>query len=150
MNALLTFLLYYSAKQLKPFNSSRKSSPARTAMKPTKMPSLLDPSRLKPPPPTSLRTTATQLSTTGSDLAVGHQSKVNLTLGLQGKDIDSCEIVTNPLHLQTPADRDIIIRNRIKTPTLDNIANERDDEIIEGRDDEILSISSVKFNDNDD
>ncbi|GBP17445.1 hypothetical protein EVAR_73878_1 [Eumeta japonica] len=96
---------------------------------------LKDPARLKPPPPTSLRTTCAQLSTAASDLTVGHQSKVNLTLGLQGRDVDSCEIVTNPLHLQTPADRDVIIRNRIKTPTLDDIANEPDDEITEERDD---------------
>lgn len=117
-------------------------------MKSTKMPSLLDPSRLKPPPAGSVRTAGAQLSTTASDLTAGRQSKVNLTLGLQGRDIDGCEIVTNPLHLQTPADRDIIIRNRIKTPTLDDIIPEPDDEIVEGGDDEIMSISSVKFNDN--
>lgn len=117
-------------------------------MKPTKMPSLLDPSRLKPPPAGSVRTAGAQLSTNAGDLTAGRQSKVNLTLGLQGRDIDGCEIVTNPLHLQTPADRDIIIRNRIKTPTLDDIVHEPNDEIVEGGDDEIMSISSVKFNDN--
>lgn len=135
---------------MKPFNNSRKSSPARSMMKPSKMPSLLDPSRLKPPPASSIRTTGTQLSTAASDLTAGHQSKVNLTLGLHGRDIDGCEIVTNPLHLQTPADRDIIIRNRIKTPNLDDIVNDPDDEdeINEGGNDEIMSISSVKLNDN--
>ncbi|XP_023301034.2 protein C1orf43 homolog [Lucilia cuprina] len=146
----LLLKLIEAAKQLKPFNNSRKSSPARSMIKPSKMPSLLDPSRLKPPPASSVRTSGGQLSSTGSDLTAGHQSKVNLTLGLHGRDIDGCEIVTNPLHLQTPADRDIIIRNRIKTPTLDDIVHEPDDEdeIIEGGDDEIMSISSVKFNDN--
>lgn len=114
------------------------------------MPSLLDPSRLKPPPASAVRTSGGQLSTAASELTAGHQSKVNLTLGLQGRDIDGCEIVTNPLHLQTPADRDIIIRNRIKTPTLDDIVNDPDDDdaILDGGDDEIMSISSVKLNDN--
>lgn len=88
----------------------------------------------------------------GSELTAGHHSKVNLTLGLQGRDMDGCEIVTNPLHLQTPAERDIIIRNRIKTPNLDDIVNDPEDDEDETNeelgDDEIMSISSVKLNAN--
>lgn len=111
------------------------------------MPSLLDPSRLKPPPATTRG--GGQLSS--GEITAGHHSKVNLTLGLQGRDMDGCEIVTNPLHLQTPAERDIIIRNRIKTPNLDDIVNDDlndEDETNEGGDDEIMSISSVKLNAN--
>lgn len=132
---------------MKSFNNSRKGSPARTPKKSSKMPSLLDPSRLKPPPATTRG--GGQLSS--GEITAGHHSKVNLTLGLQGRDMDGCEIVTNPLHLQTPAERDIIIRNRIKTPNLDDIVNEDlddEDETNEGGDDEIMSISSVKLNAN--
>uniref|UniRef100_T1PHA6 NICE-3 protein n=1 Tax=Musca domestica TaxID=7370 RepID=T1PHA6_MUSDO len=149
----LLLKLIEAAKQLKSFNNSRKSSPARTPKKSTKMPSLLDPSRLKPPPANAARTVSGgQLSSGTGEITSGHQSKVNLTLGLQGRDMDGCEIVTNPLHLQTPAERDIIIRNRIKTPNLDDIVNDdaedEDDEINEVGDDEIMSISSVKLNAN--
>ncbi|XP_061398690.1 protein C1orf43 homolog [Musca vetustissima] len=149
----LLLKLIEAAKQLKSFNNSRKSSPARTPKKSSKIPSLLDPSRLKPPPATVTRTVGGgQLSSGPGEVPAGHHSKVNLTLGLQGRDMDGCEIVTNPLHLQTPAERDIIIRNRIKTPNLDDIVNddaeEDDDEINEVGDDEIMSISSVKLNAN--
>lgn len=97
--------------------SSCKSSPARTPKKATKIPPLLDPSRLRPP---SANTVAHHLAGSGAgggELAVGQQSKVNLTLGLQGRDlIEGCEIVTNPLHLQTPTERELMImRNRMKT-----------------------------------
>ncbi|KAL9922744.1 protein C1orf43 homolog [Glossina fuscipes fuscipes] len=140
--------LIEAAKQLRSFNS-RKTSPARTPKKTNKIPSLLDPSRLKPPPATmSGRLTTCHLQPS-NDLTPGQHSKVNLTLGLQGRDsLDSCEIVTNPLHLQTPAERDIIIRNRIKTPTLDDIPvrEEEDDTNIEADDEEIISVSSVQFN----
>ncbi|XP_075169022.1 uncharacterized protein LOC142241155 [Haematobia irritans] len=144
----LLLKLIEAAKQLKSFNSSRKSSPARTPKKSNKIPSLLDPSRLKPPPVSATRGVGGQLSTGPCE---GHHSKVNLTLGLQGRDMDECEIVTNPLHLETPAERDIIIRNRIKTPNLDDIVNDDpddDDENNDGGDDEIMSISSVKLNSN--
>uniref|UniRef100_A0A1A9X310 Uncharacterized protein n=1 Tax=Glossina brevipalpis TaxID=37001 RepID=A0A1A9X310_9MUSC len=140
--------LIEAAKQLKSFNS-RKNSPARTPKKTNKIPSLLDPSRLKPPPPImSGRVTTCHLQPS-TVLTPGQHSKVNLTLGLQGRDLDGCEIVTNPLHLQTPAERDIIIRNRIKTPTLDDmpVREEEDDTTIDG-DDEDISVSSVQFNDN--
>uniref|UniRef100_A0A1I8QBL8 Uncharacterized protein n=1 Tax=Stomoxys calcitrans TaxID=35570 RepID=A0A1I8QBL8_STOCA len=142
--------LIEAAKQLKEFHSSRRSSPARTPKKSNKIPSLLDPSRLKPPPVSATRAVGGQLASGPCELT-GHHSKVNLTLGLQGRDMDECEIVTNPLHLETPAERDIIIRNRIKTPNLDDIVNddaEEDDETNEGGDDEIMSISSVKLNSN--
>lgn len=120
------------------------------------MHSLLDPARLRPP-------ATTPKLPTNIGLTVGQQSKVNLTLGLQGRDMDTVDIAPNPLHLQPPAERDIIIRNRIKTPTLDD---EDDDEMnnfgggdgsvndavriedVDGEDNEVLSISSVQFQPN--
>ncbi|XP_014089438.1 protein C1orf43 homolog [Bactrocera oleae] len=149
----LLLKLIEAAKQLKSLISSRKTSPARTPKKQTKMHSLLDPARLRPP-----ATTPKLPSNTG--LTAGQQSKVNLTLGLQGRDMDTVDIANNPLHLQPPAERDIIIRNRIKTPTLDD--EEEDDinnlgsgdveavriEDVEGEDNEVMSISSVQFQPN--
>uniref|UniRef100_A0A0A1WFF9 Uncharacterized protein C1orf43 homolog n=1 Tax=Zeugodacus cucurbitae TaxID=28588 RepID=A0A0A1WFF9_ZEUCU len=152
----LLLKLIEAAKQLKSLISSRKTSPARTPKKQTKMHSLLDPARLRPP-------TTTPKLPPNTGLAVGQQSKVNLTLGLQGRDMDTVDIAPNPLHLQPPAERDIIIRNRIKTPTLDDVD---DDEInnlgggdgsindavriedVEGEDNEVMSISSVQFQPN--
>uniref|UniRef100_A0A034UZ52 Uncharacterized protein C1orf43 n=1 Tax=Bactrocera dorsalis TaxID=27457 RepID=A0A034UZ52_BACDO len=152
----LLLKLIEAAKQLKSLISSRKTSPARTPKKQTKMHSLLDPARLRPP-----ATTPKMPSNTG--LTVGQQSKVNLTLGLQGRDMDTVDIAHNPLHLQPSTERDIIIRNRIKTPTLDD---DDDDEInnsgggdgglndavriedVEGEDNEVMSISSVQFQPN--
>ncbi|XP_039957267.1 protein C1orf43 homolog [Bactrocera tryoni] len=152
----LLLKLIEAAKQLKSLISSRKTSPARTPKKQTKMHSLLDPARLRPP-----ATTPKMPSNTG--LTVGQQSKVNLTLGLQGRDMDTVDIAHNPLHLQPPTERDIIIRNRIKTPTLDD---DDDDDInnsgggdgglndavriedVEGEDNEVMSISSVQFQPN--
>ncbi|XP_004520292.1 uncharacterized protein C1orf43 homolog [Ceratitis capitata] len=154
----LLLKLIEAAKQLKSLISSRKTSPARTPKKQTKMHSLLDPARLRPP------TTTPKLPTnTGSSL--GQQSKVNLTLGLHGRDMEAIDIAPNPLHLQPPAERDIIIRNRIKTPTLDDHDDDVDGteslgggdggsnaavhiEDIDGEDNEIMSISSVQFQPN--
>lgn len=152
-SSLYDSIFFCSAKQLKSLISSRKTSPARTPKKQTKMHSLLDPARLRPP-----ATTPKLPSNTG--LTAGQQSKVNLTLGLQGRDMDTVDIANNPLHLQPPAERDIIIRNRIKTPTLDD--EEEDDinnlgsgdveavriEDVEGEDNEVMSISSVQFQPN--
>lgn len=129
-----------SAKQLKTFSNSRKTSPSRTPKKQTKMHSLLDPSRLRPPPLTGATNAGADIPPS-SELTAGQNSKVNLTLGLQ-RDIDSI-VTPNPLHLQPAADRDIIIRNRIKTPTLHDdaeIDNDADED-----DNEIMSISSVQF-----
>uniref|UniRef100_A0A1A9ZGJ2 Uncharacterized protein n=1 Tax=Glossina pallidipes TaxID=7398 RepID=A0A1A9ZGJ2_GLOPL len=98
------------AKHLRP---SFKSSPARTPKKTNKIPSLLDPLRLKPPPATMSGRVTTFHLKPSDDLTPGQHSKVNLSLDLQGSDLDSPEVVTNRLHLQTPAERDIIIRNRI-------------------------------------
>lgn len=129
-------------------SSSCKSSPARTPKKATKIPPLLDPSRLRPP---SANAVAHHMSggTTG-ELAVGQQSKVNLTLGLQGRDlVDGCEIVTNPLHLQTPTERELIMRNRMKTMTSDEgtitaSVDRRTDRLdVNDIDEDIINITSV-------
>lgn len=84
------------------------------------------------------------------EMATGQQSKVNLTLGLQGRDlVESCEIVTNPLHLQTPTERELIMRNHVKTPIMDesNIAANTDKKAdrLDGNeiDEDIINISSV-------
>ncbi|KAI9579382.1 hypothetical protein GQX74_004854 [Glossina fuscipes] len=78
--------LIEAPKQLRSFNS-RKSSPARTPEKTNKIPSLLDPSRLKPPPATmSGRVTTCHLQPS-KDLTPGQHLKVILTLGLQGRDL---------------------------------------------------------------
>ncbi|XP_068144577.1 protein C1orf43 homolog [Drosophila tropicalis] len=154
----LLLKLLEAAKQLKNYNS-RKASPARTPRKQTKMHSLLDPARLRPPPPTSENVTPS------SELTAGQHAKVNMTLGLQGGSVGGVtggttvgedELATNPLHLQPTAERDLIIRNRIKTPTLDDIVVDADhhhnagegggisgiDQTVEN---EIMSISSVQF-----
>ncbi|XP_053963549.1 protein C1orf43 homolog [Anastrepha ludens] len=152
----LLLKLIEAAKQLKSLISSRKTSPARTPKKQTKMHSLLDPARLRPP-------ATTPKLPTNAGLPVGQQSKVNLTLGLQGRDMDAVDIAPNPLHLQPAAERDIIIRNRIKTPTLDDEEDEEIDNLggsesrardsvriedIDGEDNEVMSISSVQFQSN--
>ncbi|XP_036333588.1 protein C1orf43 homolog [Rhagoletis pomonella] len=143
----LLLKLIEAAKQLKSLVSSRKTSPARTPKKQTKMHSLLDPARLRPP------ATAPKL-VASSGLTVGQQSKVNLTLGLQGRNMDAVDIPSNPLHLQPPPERDIIIRNRIKTPTLDDDDGDENDfrggghdindvriEDVDEEDNEVMSIS---------
>lgn len=71
--------LFFSAKQLKTFSSSRKSSPSRTPVKKqTKVQSLLDPSRLKPPP--------TQVSSTSNmGNLLSANSRINYGLGIQSQ-----------------------------------------------------------------
>ncbi|SPP74816.1 protein C1orf43 homolog [Drosophila guanche] len=140
----LLLKLLEASKQLKNYNS-RKASPARTPRKQTKMHSLLDPARLRPP--TSLDNVQPS-----SELTSGQHAKVNMTLGLQGVPIDgAAELATNPLHLQAPAERDLIIRSRIKTPTLDDIIVEADHHqsgdagAVEGAENEIRSISAMQF-----
>lgn len=106
------------------------------------MHSLLDPARLRPPP---------VVEPQSSELTAGQHAKVNMTLGLQGDELVAAELATNPLHLQAPAERDLIIRNRIKTPTLDDIAVEPTVEQPHGdanantAEHEIMSISSVQL-----
>lgn len=69
----------FSAKSLKTFSNSRKSSPSRTPVKKqTKVQSLLDPSRLKPPP--------TQVSTTSNiGNLLSTNSRINYGLGIQSQ-----------------------------------------------------------------
>lgn len=108
------------------------------------MHSLLDPARLRPPP---------VAEPASSELTAGQHGKVNMTLGLQGDELVAAELATNPLHLQAPAERDLIIRNRIKTPTLDDIVVEATDSdgvvtagaAVSNPDNEIKSISSVQL-----
>jgi len=110
------------------------------------MHSLLDPARLRPP-------TTLENVQPSSELTTGQHAKVNLTLGLQGGSggggEGEAELATNPLHLQAPSERDLIIRNRIKTPTLDDIIVEADHHLSSDvgvlEDNEIKSISSMQF-----
>lgn len=87
---LLTSCLFYtrcSAKQLKNFSNSRKSSPSRTPVKKqTKVQSLLDPSRLRPPP----TQTASSASNIGNVL--GANTRINYGLGIRNQ---SEQLVTN-------------------------------------------------------
>ena len=75
---------------LKSFSNSRKSSPNRTPVKKqtTKVQSLLDPSRLRPPPMTS--------PSTGE--IIGPNTRINIALGLQQQEntipADSNEILS--------------------------------------------------------
>lgn len=83
---------FSSAKTLKNLSSSRKSSPSRTPVKKqTKVPSLLDPSRLKPPP-TQIASSGgggtNTTSTTASNL-LGPNSRINYGLGMQNQQRDS-------------------------------------------------------------
>ncbi|XP_016968373.1 protein C1orf43 homolog [Drosophila biarmipes] len=143
----LLLKLLEASKQLKNYNS-RKASPARTPRKQTKMHSLLDPARLRPP-------STLENVQPSSELTTGQHAKVNLTLGLQGGSGSGgggegeAELATNPLHLQAPCERDLIIRNRIKTPTLDDIIVEADHHLSNDvgimEDNEIKSISSMQF-----
>lgn len=77
LKRFVTFL-YFRAKLLKSFSNSRKSSPSRTPVKKqSKMQSLLDPSRLRPPP-----MNASGGGITGSN--TGNQNaRLNLSLGVQ-------------------------------------------------------------------
>ncbi|XP_031638694.1 uncharacterized protein C1orf43 homolog [Contarinia nasturtii] len=69
----LLMKLLDAAKSLKTFSNSRKSSPSRTPVKKqTKVQSLLDPSRLKPPP-----------ATVGSGNMLSANSRINYGLGIQ-------------------------------------------------------------------
>ncbi|XP_037946579.1 protein C1orf43 homolog [Teleopsis dalmanni] len=135
----LLLKLIDAAKQLKNLANSRKTSPARTPKKQTKMHSLLDPARLRPPPLTNSSNSGVNIPPS-SDLTAGQHSKVNLTLGLHGCD-DAPEVTPSSLHLQPTTERDIIIRNRIKTPTLED----KDEDITSADpdDNEIRSISSL-------
>lgn len=132
----------FRAKQLINYNS-RRTSPARTPKKQTKMHSLLDPSRLRPPPISSNNSSITNL---GADVGetqrtLGPHSKHNLTLGLQACDSD---IANNPLHLQQANERDIIIRSRIITHNIADGSGEESGTDNTHDDNEIMSISSKK------
>lgn len=77
---MIQFTLFCSAKSLKTFSNSRKSSPSRTPLKKqNKVPSLLDPSRLKPPP--------TQLSGTSGNIGsvLSTNTRINYGLGIQSQ-----------------------------------------------------------------
>ncbi|GAB0087903.1 protein C1orf43 homolog [Sergentomyia squamirostris] len=88
-----------AAKSLKNFCNSRKSSPSRTPVKKqqTKMQSLLDPSRLRPPP----------MTTTGLSES---NTRINLSLGVQLQqqqldqigDLGENEILTVPQFHEEP------------------------------------------------
>lgn len=134
--------MFSSAKALKSFPNSRKTSPSRTPVKKqTKMHSLLDPSRLRPPPLTTASiidssdgsncgriignvsdttTTKAAVTTTTAGLNRHQQSKVNLTLGLGQQP--------QPIHHENQLN----IRNVLKSSaTITNEDNEN----------EVLSIS---------
>lgn len=65
---------------MKTYSNSRKSSPSRTPQKkPNKVPSLLDPSRLKPPP------TGLSSSTGNIGSVLGTNSRINYGLGIQSQ-----------------------------------------------------------------
>lgn len=86
---------------MKTFSGSRKSSPSRTPVKKqTKVQSLLDPSRLKPPP--------TQVSTTSNiGSLLSNNSRINYGLGIQNQR-DSLGTPTNDQEQQSPP-RNIIL-----------------------------------------
>ncbi|XP_055606493.1 protein C1orf43 homolog isoform X1 [Uranotaenia lowii] len=72
-----------AAKMLKSFTNSRKSSPNRTPVKKqSKMQSLLDPSRLRPPPMGATAGVNTGIAPNSTD--IGNQTaRMNLSLGVQ-------------------------------------------------------------------
>lgn len=73
------FLFFCSAKMLKSYSNSRKSSPNRTPVKKqTKVQSLLDPSRLRPPPPNSIGT--------GPGNMLSTNTRINYSLGAGMQD----------------------------------------------------------------
>ncbi|XP_055856542.1 protein C1orf43 homolog [Episyrphus balteatus] len=122
----LLLKLLDAAKQLKSFSNSRKTSPSRTPKKQTKMHSLLDPSRLRPPP---LNTDPNSPVVVGGSELSGQHSKVNLTLGLQSH------------HIQDQDQERENVRNRIKNvPTSGSGSG--------GDENEILSVSVSTYHDN--
>lgn len=74
----------HSAKMIKAFGLNRKSSPSRTPQKKhsTKNQSLLDPSRLRPPPMLSPSSIGSSIGGSANDL-VASNNRLNITLGLQ-------------------------------------------------------------------
>lgn len=78
------FLLYFfifRAKSLKTFSNSRKTSPNRTPIKKqNKLPSLLDPSKLNPPPTLLLN----DEDHIGIDLSTN--SRINYGVGIQNQN----------------------------------------------------------------
>lgn len=75
---LLKRIFVFSAKMLKTLTNSRKSSPSRTPVKKqTKVQSLLDPSRLRPPPLSS--------NANANDV-LGPNTRINIALGLQQQE----------------------------------------------------------------
>lgn len=74
-----------ATKMLKSFSNSRKSSPNRTPVKKqSKMQSLLDPSRLRPPPMSGAGVgTGGGVGGAGGDGGGNHNARLNLSLGVQ-------------------------------------------------------------------
>ncbi|XP_062564241.1 protein C1orf43 homolog isoform X2 [Armigeres subalbatus] len=70
-----------ATKMLKSFSNSRKSSPNRTPKKQSKMQSLLDPSRLRPPPMGGAGVGG-EIGGRGGD-GGNHNARLNLSLGVQ-------------------------------------------------------------------
>lgn len=96
------FLLIFRAKSLKPVSNSRKTSPNRTPMKKqNKSPTLLDPSKLNPPPTLLLNeedTIGIDLSTnTRINYGVGirNQNKNRSSDGSQDSNLDANAIVSD-------------------------------------------------------
>lgn len=81
---------------LKTFSNSRKSSPSRTPVKKqkTKVQSLLDPARLRPPPMTSPRTGELIGPNTRMNIAVGLQQQQQQHLRRSDDDEDENEIMS--------------------------------------------------------
>lgn len=82
VHLMISHLFYSrcSAKSLKNFSNSRKSSPSRTPVKKqTKVQSLLDPSRLRPPP--------TQIASSPSTIGnvLGTNTRINYGLGIRNQ-----------------------------------------------------------------
>ncbi|XP_055904942.1 protein C1orf43 homolog [Eupeodes corollae] len=121
----LLLKLLDAAKQLKSFSNSRKTSPSRTPKKQTKMHSLLDPSRLRPPP---LSTDPNSTVVVGGSELSGQHSKVNLTLGLHSHHIQD----------QDQERENVRNRNRNIPPSSGSGGDEN----------EILSVSVSTYHDN--
>lgn len=101
----MAFHFNCSAKMLKTFSGSRKSSPHRTPVKKQiKVPSLLDPSRLRPPPPM-----IGSVGSVGSGInSLSTNTRINYGLSMQQQN-DSSESTQSTQNVTLQLDEDEIM-----------------------------------------
>lgn len=119
------FLAIDSTKILKTLSNSRKSSPSRTPVKKqTKVPSLLDPSRLKPPPTQITSSGGNNTTSTGTSNLLGTNSRINYGLGIQSQQHDAHLTTSTTIHSSQTNDQEPQQQSPPRNITLHLDANE--------------------------